>query len=70
MNKSVRIIAIAIVAGVLAFAVFQITMYVWADNMFNKMFGGHLYSDYDNKVQQIKELQKKNEALLYEFNSR
>lgn len=70
MNKSVRIIAIAIVAGVLAFAVFQIAMYVWADNMFNKMFGGHLYSDYDNKVQQIKELQKKNEALLDEFNNR
>ncbi|MGD9673722.1 MAG: hypothetical protein AB7U98_09615 [Candidatus Nitrosocosmicus sp.] len=70
MNKSVRIIVIAIAAGILAFAVFQIAMYVWADNMFNKMFGGHLYSDYDNKVQQIKELQKKNEALLDEFNSR
>lgn len=68
MNKSVRIIVVAIAAGILAFSVFGIVSYMYVDNMFNKMFGGHIYTDYDKKVQQIEESKDKLKALQEEFN--
>ncbi len=70
MNKTVKIIGVAICASILAFAVFQIAMYMWADQVFNEMFGGHLYTDYDTKKQQLDELQAKSQALVDDFNSR
>ena len=66
MNNTVRIIGIAIGAGIIAFAVFQIGLYVWVDNIFHRMFGGHLYTDYDNKVEEIREIQQRHEARMLE----
>ena len=65
-SSTVKIVGIAIGAGLIAFAVFQLGLYVWVDNMFNKMFGGHLYTDYDNKVEEIREIQQRHEARMLE----
>jgi hypothetical protein len=67
MNTAVKIIVMAIAAGVLAFAVWGIASYMYADNIFNNMFGGHLYTDYDPTKQRFDELQAKSQALLDDF---
>lgn len=69
MTSAVKIISIGMLAGVLAFAIFGIGMYFYADNMFNQMFGGHLHTDYDTKQKQINELEKKSQALLDDVRS-
>jgi hypothetical protein len=40
---------------------------MYADNIFNNMFGGHLYTDYDPTKQRFDELQAKSQALLDDF---
>jgi hypothetical protein len=69
MNKTVKIIGISIAAGILAFAIFQMALYVWADNIFNKMFGGHIYSDLDDRIEQNKQSQQKMKELQAEFDN-
>ncbi len=69
MNKSVKIIGIAICAGILAFAVFQIIQYYYIDSLYNQATGGHI-SDVSQNINGLKELQKKSQALLDDFNNR
>jgi hypothetical protein len=70
MNKTVKIIGIAMAAGILAFAVFQIANYMYVDSLYNKTTGGHISDISEQDVRDIKQLQERSQALLDDFNSR
>jgi hypothetical protein len=69
MNKSVKIIVIAIAAGILAFAVFQIANYYYLDSLFNSTTGGHISDISQQDINDLKQLQERSQNLLDDFNS-
>ena len=70
MNKSVKIIAVAVLAGILVFAIFQLVGYFYADSLYNKATGGHISDISQQDINDLKELQAKSQALVDDFNSR
>lgn len=70
MNKTVKIVGIAVAAGILAFAIFQLAGYFYADSLYNKATGGHISDVSQQDINDLKQLQAKSQALLDDFNSR
>jgi len=69
MNKTVKIIGIAVFAGILAFAVFHLANYYYVDSVYNSMYGGHISDISEQDMRDIKTLQAKSQALLDDFNN-
>jgi hypothetical protein len=70
MNKTAKILGIAIYAGILAFAIFQLANYMYVDTLFNSATGGHISDVSQQDINDLKQLQAKSQALLDDFNSR
>jgi len=68
MNKTVKIVGIAVFAGVLAFAVFGIMNYFYVDTVFHNSFGGHIWDVSKQDISEIKQSQEKMNELRAEFN--
>jgi hypothetical protein len=69
MNKSVKIIVVAIAAGILAFAMFQIVNYYYVDSLFNSTTGGRISDISQQDINDLKRLQERSQNLLDDFNS-
>ena len=70
MNKTVKIIVVAIAAGILAFSVFQLMNYYYVDSVYNQATGGHISDISQEDINNLKQLQAKSQDLLDDFSNR
>jgi hypothetical protein len=70
MDKTVKVIGLAIAAGVLAFAIFQLANYYYVDTAYNRATGGHISEISQQDINDLKQLQKKSQALVDDFDFR
>ncbi len=54
MNRTDQIGGITITTDILSLTVFQIVIYMYVSNVFGKMFGGYINTDFDKRIEKDK----------------